>query len=306
LNKQCSLTIFFFLLCFLLTACTLAPPQATPTLSPSATASPSSTSTPVPPSSTPSQTATITITPTASDTPTPLPEMRLAPMTIMLHRPSSSFDSITFLQDFIGIIQEEELQVVTYEDLSEQPDLTALQHNQLMIITIDDVYLQYPLDKPMLQMIDLLKQAGYPAVLGVITEGDYQDPDTSATLQQLSELGWEIASHSDTHRNLLDVQDVSPKAIYPEIKASLDKIETAVGVRPITLVLPFGQMTYGDEQIKRSEVQWVIGINGGNEFKMSAAYYYIGRTGPAGSAQDTYNNMKIRFGIEEEGENEED
>ncbi len=243
----------------------------------------------------PSLTPTVTQTATPQNTPTPLPNQRQTPLTLMLHRPNAKFDTLTFLKDFIAILDQEELQVVTYRNLSQNPDLSATQQGKLFIITIDDIYLRYPIAPDVLQMIDLLKEAGYPAVLGVITENDYTDPETVATLKELSGMGWEIATHTDTHRNLLDVQQISPKAIYPEIKTSLDKLENALGMRPITLILPLGQMTYGDEQIKRSEVQWVVGINGGQEYKISAAYFYLGREGPAGSARETFDVIKHRF-----------
>ena len=217
-------------------------------------------------------------------------------MTLMLHRPNETFDSLAFLKEFITILQKEKLQVVTYRDLSQKPDLTVTQQGKLFIITIDDIYLRYPIAPDVLQMIAVLKEAGYPAVLGVITDGEDAYPETVATLKALSDLGWEIASHTDTHRNLLEVQKISPKAIYPEVKTSLDKIENAIGLRPITLVLPFGQMTYGDEQIKRTDVQWVVGINGGVEYDMTAAYYYVGREGPDDNAQETFDLMKQRFG----------
>ncbi len=214
----------------------------------------------------------------------------------MLHRPSAVFDSIAFLEEFITLLQTEEMRVVTYRDLDENPALTATEKDQLFIITIDDIYLRYPIAPEVLQMIELLKEAGYPAVLGVITESEYAYPETVATLSELSTLGWEIASHTDTHCNLLEVQNVAPKAIFPEIRTSLDKLENALGQRPITLVLPYGQMTHGDEQIKRTGVQWVVGINGGLVYEMTAAYYYVGRESPGGTARETYERMKDRFG----------
>ena len=188
------------------------------------------------------------------------------------------------------------MQVVTYRDLIKSPDLTATDQDRLFIITIDDIYLRYPITPEILEMVELLKEAGYPAVLGVITESDYVEPATITTLKELSALGWEIASHTDTHNNLLETQGIAPKAIYPEIKTSLDKLENAFGLRPITLVLPYGQMTTGDEQIKRTEVQWVVGINGGVTYEMTAAYYYVGRESPDGNAQETFDAMKRRFG----------
>jgi peptidoglycan/xylan/chitin deacetylase (PgdA/CDA1 family) len=274
-------------LMLVLSACNTAPRPLSPPL-PEVTQTPTQ-------SSTPSPSPTVTLTTTPQDTPTPLPNQRQTPLTLMLHRPNANFDTLTFLKDFIVILQKEDIQVLTYRDLSKNPDMSATQQGKLFIITIDDIYLRYPIAPDVLQMIDLLKEAGYPAVLGVITENDYTDPETVVTLKELSGLGWEIATHTDTHRNLLDVQQISPKAIYPEIKTSLDKLENALGLRPITLVLPLGQMTYGDEQIKRAEVGWVVGINGGQSYKLSAAYFYVGREGPAGSAQETFAIMKQRF-----------
>ena len=132
-------------------------------------------------------------------------------------------------------------------------------------------------------------------MLGVITEGNYAYPETVETLRKLQGIGWEIASHSDTHRNLAEVEKIAPKSIYPEIKTSLDKLEKALSIRPITLILPEGQMTRGDEQIKRSGILWVIGINGGTEYDTRDPYYYLGREGPDGTAEATFAIMQKRF-----------
>ncbi len=91
----------------------------------------------------------------------------------MLRKPNSTFDSVAFLDEFIGILQAEEMQIVTYRDFSTNPDLTAIENDRLFIITIDDIYLHYPISERVLQMIDLLKEAGYPAVLGVTTESHF-------------------------------------------------------------------------------------------------------------------------------------
>ncbi|MBI9051984.1 MAG: polysaccharide deacetylase family protein [Anaerolineaceae bacterium] len=254
------------------------------------------TDTPVPvASSTPLPSATDAPSATPQDTPTALPVLRQVPMTLMINQPKSSFDSVAFLEEFITLIEEEDLQVVTYRDLSDEPALTATHAGKLMVITIDNIFLQIPINKGVMQMIDLLKQAGYPAVLGIITEGDRVDPETLATLVELQDLGWEIASNTDTYRNLLEVQQSAPKTIALEIDTSLDKLMTACGIRPITLILPYGEMIDKDEQIKRTDVEWVVGIYGGESYDTSAAYYYVGRQSPAGTAQQTFELMKQRF-----------
>jgi peptidoglycan/xylan/chitin deacetylase (PgdA/CDA1 family) len=234
--------------------------------------------------------------PTPVNTPTPVPDpIRRTPATLMLHRRNAQFDSVQFLKDFIAILKQNEMEVVTYRKLATKPDLTIVKQGKLFIVTIDDIYLRYPIDPSVLEMINLLVDAGYPAVLGVVTESDYAYPETVETLRKLQNIGWEIASHSDTHRNLAKVEKIAPKSIYPEIKTSLDKIEKTLAIRPITLILPEGQMTRGDEQIKRSGVLWVIGINGGTKYDTREPYHYLGREGPDGSAQNTFAIMYKRF-----------
>lgn len=252
------------------------------------------TSTPEPPTLTPAPSETLLPQPTLLNTPT-LGPIRHTPATLMLHRRNAQFDSVQFLKDFIAILKQNEMEVVTYHKLVKKPDLTLVKQGKLFIITIDDIYLRYPIDPGVLEMIALLVDAGYPAVLGVVTESDNAYPETVETLRKLQNIGWEIASHSDTHRNLAHVEKIAPKSIYPEIKTSLDKIEKALDIRPITLILPEGQMTKGDEQIKRSGVFWVVGINGGSRYDTREPYRYMGREGPDGNAQNTFTIMLKRF-----------
>lgn len=251
------------------------------------------------PTATLTATATPTLTPlslpTLAASPTALPITRQTPLSLMLHRNNAQFDAVAFLRAFIALAQQEQFQVVTYRQISENPVLTATSAGKLLIFTIDDLYLRYPIDPSVREMIALLKEAGFPAVLGIVTESDYAYPETVATLKELTALGWEVASHSDTHRNLREIQKISPKGIYPEIKASLDKLEKALGQRPITLILPEGQMTQGDQQLKRANLQWIVGINGGNTYDTDATYYYVGREGPAGDAAMTLAAMRQRF-----------
>jgi len=247
-------------------------------------------------------TATLAPSPMPASTATSAPTSRLnpdpireTPASLMLHRKNAGFDAVQFVRDFIGVLKQTDLQVTTYRQLAKTPELSVVKKGKLFIFSIDDIYLRYPIDPSVKEMIGLLLGAGYPAVLGVITDGSSAYPETVDTLRTLQGLGWEIASHSDTHRNLADVEKMAPKSVYPEIKASLDKLEAALGLRPITLILPEGQMTRGDQQIKRSGVLWVVGINGGTRYDSRAAYYYVGREGPDGDAQNTLAIMLKRF-----------
>jgi hypothetical protein len=39
----------------------------------------------------------------------------------------------------------------------------------------------------------------------------------------------------------------------------------------------------------------VVGINGGAAYNIHAAYYYVGREGPDGTARETFEVMQKRF-----------
>ena len=247
-------------------------------------------------------TATVlpTITPTLISTPTIVPTLdplRSTPPTLMLHRPNLQFDSLAFLKEFVKILQQNEMKVVTYRDIYKSPNITATEQGRLFIITIDDISLAYPMDKRVVEMTDVLQEAGYTAVLGVVTQTDYPYPETVARLKQLSDSGWEIASHTDNHANLGKLEKASTQLVYDEVLPSLDKIEKTIGIRPITLVLPEGQMVNNRETLSNMGLYWVVGINGGVTYDSRDKILYVGREGPDKNAEYTYKIMKMRFGF---------
>jgi peptidoglycan/xylan/chitin deacetylase (PgdA/CDA1 family) len=245
------------------------------------------------PTMNPSPTMLAAATETVTITPTPRPILD-TPASLMLHRKNDQFDAVQFLREFISLLQQSGARVLTYRTLLVGESTTGT--GRPFIISIDDIYLRYPIDPSVLEMIGLLREAGYPAVLGVVTEGDYPYPETVKTLLELQELGWEIASHSDLHHNLASMEKVAPKSIFPEIRTSLNKLESALGLRPMTLILPEGQMTRGVLQLRRTGVLWVVGISGGNQYDTRQAFRYVGREGPDGDARATFEIMLKRFG----------
>ena len=258
------------------------------TLTPTATSAPLT----VTPHPLPTSTLTPEATPTVTATPDPI---RRTPPTLMLHRRNITFDSVQFLKDFIVLLKQNKMHVITYEDIRKDPGITLREQGRLFIISIDDLYLRYPIDGSVKEMIALLKAANYPAVLGVVTESDYRDPDTIRTYRELTALGWEIASHTDTHRNLGIMERTAPRYVYTEVQTSVDKIEQAVGKRPYTLILPEGQMVNDPRFIKRAEIAWIVGINGGVTYDSRKTTVYVGREGPDGSAEQTFKIMMGRF-----------
>ena len=284
----------FLLILILLSACT---PTQQATLAPvieTATTTPS----PIP---------TLTLTPTSSptlliptNTPTITPTfspIRSTPPTIMLHRSNNDFDSVQFMKDMIAIIKQNDLKVITYQDIYKDPAITAVEKGHLFIITIDDIYLRYPIHPSILEMIQLLREAGYPAVLGIITESDYAYPETATLLKELSDSGWEIASHTNTHANLGQMEKRKPRYIFIEVSASMDKIEKVTGIRPITLILPEGQMVDDAKFIKRAKIVWAVGINEGITYNSQRDFIYVGRQGPSVNAEQTFKVLKKRFGF---------
>lgn len=241
-----------------------------------------------------------TFTPTPANTPTiaPTPDpIRSTPPTLMLHRPNSQFDSLAFLKEFVKLLKQNNMKVVTYRDIDQHPGITAAEKGKLFIITIDDISLAYPITQDVIEMIVVLQEAKYPAVLGVVTETDYPDPGNLARLKELADAGWEIASHTDTHANLEKLERASSKLVYNEVIISLDKLEKATGVRPITLVLPDGQMVNYIGTLDNLGLRWVVGINGGVTYDSRKKIIYLGREGPAKDAEYTYKIMKMRFGF---------
>ena len=247
------------------------------------TAAPSQTMTPAPAN-------TVTIAPT-------LDPIRSTPPTLMLHRPNLKFDSLAFLKDFIKLLQLNAMEVVTYRYIYNHPDITAIDKGKLFIITIDDIFLAYPIDKRVLEMIRILREAGYPAVLGVVTETDYVDPQNGTLLKELSDLGWEIATHTDTHANLGKLEEASLRLVTQEVTVSMDKIEKLTGIRPITLVLPEGQMVNYTETIQKAGIHWIVGIGDGTTYDVRDPILYVGREGPYNNARKTWKIMKERFGF---------
>lgn len=289
-------TLFLVIGGMLLGGCQAGP---TATATPIPTALPQQTASPTltlsPPTGTPSTGATSTPKgPTATVTATPNP-IRHTPPTLMLHRRSATFDSVQFLKEFIVVLKQHQMHVITYEDIRKDPDITWREQGKLIIISIDDLYLPYPIDSGVLEMIAMLKEAGYPAVLGVVTETDYTNAETVDTFRELTALGWEIASHTDRHSNLGMMEKTSPRYVYTEVQTSVDKIEKAVGQRPYTLILPEGQMVNDPRFIKRANIVWIVGINGGVTYDARKTMVYVGREGPDGTAEETFKIMMMRF-----------
>ncbi|MCE1255423.1 MAG: polysaccharide deacetylase family protein [Anaerolineae bacterium] len=291
--------IIFFVL-FFAVACAKSPGKIEPINTPTATlkflTTNTKTVTPRPTLTKLSLTPTLPVKSATASPPTAtFDTLRNTPPTIMLHRSNENFDSVFFLKELVTILKEKDFMVITYEDITKQPDITILEKGHLFIITIDDIGLQAPLDPSIEQMIKILEEAGYPAVLGIITEGKLPDAKTAARLKKLADAGWELAMHTDTHVNLNQLAQDMPYAARLEIRTCREKILDATGVTANTLVLPYGDNVADLKILYREKVTWTVGIGGGNKYRTSNWTYYVGREGPSGNALETFNIIIERF-----------
>jgi peptidoglycan/xylan/chitin deacetylase (PgdA/CDA1 family) len=213
----------------------------------------------------------------------------------MLHPSTEVFDSVAFLKGFIALLEENDIKVITYQDIIKDPDITAREPGKLAIITIDDVYLQSRLNSSVEKMISMLLEANYPAVLGVVTQGSAPNEETVEIFKRLGEEGWEIATHTDTHPHLGELEKSSPDLVSLEVRTSQGKIETAIGLRPITLFLPYGQNVYNMRLLGNEGIIWVVGIGRGNSYDIGQDIFFVGREGPDGTPEITFRIMMRRF-----------
>ena len=218
-----------------------------------------------------------------------------APPTIMFHESHEDFDAPEFLRQVLVASSQRNMHIVTYSQLEAQPELLKNGAADLLIITIDDISLQAKIDPSVLEMIKILLEADAVAVLGVVTEGDSPDPETAATLRDLHDRGWEIASHGDTHRNLLEIELESPGHVRFDIRDSKEKIFDAIGVEPNVLILPYGQMVNNARLLYKEGIKWAVGISGGHTIDLTDRVIYVGRQGPAGSGEETLQLLLSRY-----------
>jgi peptidoglycan/xylan/chitin deacetylase (PgdA/CDA1 family) len=213
----------------------------------------------------------------------------------MLHESHEGFDAPEFLRQFLAAADDHHLRTVTYSQLEADPSLLASGAGQLLIITIDDVFLQSRLDPSILEMIGILLEAKAVAVLGVVTEGRAASTDTATTLRELAALGWEIATHGDSHRDLHEIEMESPGHVRYDIRDSKEKLADAVGVQAQVLILPFGQMVDDARLLHKEGIKWAVGISGGGTIDLTDRLIYVGRQPPLSDAVQTLEVMLRPF-----------
>ena len=216
----------------------------------------------------------------------------------MLHRSHQGFDAPQFLDRFLDAASQRGMHTVTYTQLEAEPTPLLGGAADLLIITIDDIYLQAPIDPSVEEMIDILLKADAVAVLGVVTQGKAPDPETASTLNALAGRGWDIATHGDLHRDLRQMELEAPAYAKREVRESGKKLYAATGVQPTVLVLPFGQMVSDAGLLYKAGIKWAVGISGGTTIDLTDRVIYVGRYSPASSPEETLQYMLRPFASE--------
>jgi hypothetical protein len=223
------------------------------------------------------------------------------PPSIMLHARQDHLDNLPV---FIDWLLEHGFTPITYRALWEGLTAGEPLPADPVIVSIDDLILVrgsnnfYFIEK----LVNVFIEKAAPVVLGINTE-----PLTTGADNQLVQLrdqddtlwatakGWlahgiELATHTQSHKNLAD-PSLTPDDYQREIGGSAQMIVERTGQPVTTLVLPYGNGAGADgllmppivEACRAAGIGMVVGVAGGRT-PLSAApagmVYFVGRVGP--------------------------
>ncbi len=209
---------------------------ATPTALPTATAAPPTvtpTSSPLP---------TITPTPSPSATPTPTwvvqgPNAVKVPILLYHHIAVSPIGSRYYVppdkfESELKLLHDWGYTTITTSQLVKAITQGASLPPRPMLITFDDGN-----EDNYTTAFPLMQKYGFTGVLYIVVQ--YMNQPKYMTVDQIKQMadaGWEVGSHSETHRDLPS----SPDAMRYEIVQSRQDLEDRLGVPVLTFAYPFG------------------------------------------------------------------
>lgn len=234
------------------------------------------------------------------------------PPTVMLHARQAHLDNLPRLLDWL---QERKYTPITYQMLWSCLAGGCLLPAQPVIITIDDLTLvrgsrNFPF---IARMVDILIERQIPGVLGIITQPVVaradgrlvklreQDDALWARAIEWQASGIELATHSDSHRNLAEA-GITQEDLRHEIGGSANLIEARTGSVVRTLVLPFGNGARDSHAgrlqapiiaaCREAGIGVVAGVGGGRVPLMPTPanerpVYFVGRVGPSVASYDS-------------------
>lgn len=145
---------------------------------------------------------------------------------------------------------------------------------KLVLLTFDDA----PYGNSM-KIAEALNERNVSAIFFV--NSMYMDEEGTETVQELYDMGFEIANHTHTHALLRDYTDEEQRE---EIVTTNDMIEEAIGERPRFFRAPHGVMTDYSEQVVAEEhmtwMNWSFGYDWEQQYQDPAALTDITLNGP--------------------------
>ncbi len=251
------------------------------------------------------------------------------PPSLMLHSANIKFfpELIPLIQDnFFTITYEDwkaeikrrnkSIQMISRKLCIEEDILSGFTDVQYLdklplIISIDDVGTSW-IRKEHLDMFEYLDNRCMRAVIGIQPDKRISEYDHYwQILLNLSENGWELATHTITHPPLTRV---SKQRVDYEVGESCNRIEEAVGRKPITLIAPFGDSwpptnyREGNMNLYKScqnfEIEYIAGIAAGrtlldldsldevlHHYEMDDIPKYVGRVIPDSNSNITLERL---------------
>ncbi|HRE46797.1 MAG TPA: polysaccharide deacetylase family protein [Aggregatilineales bacterium] len=202
------------------------------------------------------------------------------------------------LERIMTLIADQGYEPIQYAELLKAIQGVAALPPKPIILTIDDLGTAY-IQPYFLAMAEVIEAAGYRGVFAVVTnETAARTPKSFAVIRELAERGWELTSHTTSHRSLPRILNSETGALEAEIVGSARRMEDGLGISPIALVAPYGnvysehRLRVFDERIfetmRLTSYQFLVGIVGGRVIDTNTERpYYVGRVGPGNDWRDT-------------------
>lgn len=240
------------------------------------------------------------------------------PPSVMLH---ARQDHLDHLPRFLDWLLDEGYTPITYRTLFAALTARDTLPRKPVIISIDDLTLvrgsiNYPF---IARMVSLFLERELPVVVAIVTEPVLQgasghpvqltDQDDAAWahVAEWAACGVELATHTQTHKNLVDVR-MACADYEREIGGSAAMIEARAAPPVATLVLPFGNAMVGGRHggtlhepivaaCRAAGIGMIVGVAGGRDPLVPVAgteppVYFAGRVGPlTGDFRSIYSDV---------------
>ncbi len=213
----------------------------------------------------------------------------------MLHSANESL-----LTKLVPLLDKAGYTALPYTEYYDRLRRNSLPENPILI-SIDNIGTSW-LNPAYIRMIDTMNEFNMRGTIGIVTRGAREDvhPEIWEYLKKIADSGWELALHTEDHAAL---GPLSERVIRYQVGECYYKITQATGLKPKTLILPYGSWTIPNTDTPNSDILkvardfdlvWVVGIKGGKEI-VGKPPYYVGRIPPAKDAPTTITWLENSF-----------